>query len=287
MKLLKAVGFLLLIGLFYMIATAVVAFVMGIVGAISGGYTDVDSLDAFLSNNLALMVIGINLVTLLFIFILFSFRKEKSLVKYLNFSKLDISQILYLLVIGIALNVFINVALMLIPRFFNITRYLEEHDGVIENLTSGNVWITLFLVIVIAPIFEEILCRGVILKDFMKSTPVWVAVIIQSLVFGFIHGNIVQGSYAFVIGLVLAVIYLKMKSIWAPIFLHFVFNFVSLFIGYFIDENMTSFLGIIYVMVSFVILAWFMKVVLSKEYPTQEYITQEVNEEDPTYSLDQ
>lgn len=78
---------------------------------------------------------------------------------------------------------------------------------------------------VLAPIGEELLCRGVIFRLARKtSKSFWIANSIQALTFGVMHFNLVQGVYAFLIGLALGFLYEKFKSLYAPIVAHFVIN---------------------------------------------------------------
>ena len=79
-----------------------------------------------------------------------------------------------------------------------------------------------------APIVEEILCRGIVFRLAKHvSVKFWVANVIQALLFGVLHANLVQGTYAFVFGLVLGYVYGKYERIWMCMLLHGVINFSS------------------------------------------------------------
>jgi membrane protease YdiL (CAAX protease family) len=85
--------------------------------------------------------------------------------------------------------------------------------------------LAILAVVLLAPIAEELLCRGVILHYAMKATPkFWLANIIQALLFGIIHMNIIQGTYAFFLGLVLGWLRYRYKSLVAPTIMHLVNN---------------------------------------------------------------
>ena len=71
-----------------------------------------------------------------------------------------------------------------------------------------------------APLAEELLFRGLIHRRLRKVLNVVPAMIISSLLFGIIHGNIIQAIYATLIGLICAFVYEKFKNLWAPIILH-------------------------------------------------------------------
>ena len=48
--------------------------------------------------------------------------------------------------------------------------------------------------------------------------------IIQAALFGIMHGNLVQGAYAFALGLILGYVYHKYQSLVIPILFHMSFN---------------------------------------------------------------
>lgn len=100
---------------------------------------------------------------------------------------------------------------------------LMERGGLTETT-----WLLLFSTAIMAPLVEELLCRGITLRIAGKvSTKFWVANCIQALVFGIIHWNLVQGIYAFFMGLVLGYVYGKYRKLWACMLLHGVINLSS------------------------------------------------------------
>lgn len=76
---------------------------------------------------------------------------------------------------------------------------------------------------VIAPITEEFMFRGVLLKSLSRYGTRF-ALIITSLLFGLIHGNLQQIPSAFLIGFVFGYIAIKTGSIKMTILLHFLNN---------------------------------------------------------------
>lgn len=95
----------------------------------------------------------------------------------------------------------------------------------------------ILLLVIIAPITEEIVYRGLILKGLLKHYSVKKAIIISSLLFAFMHFNIWQGVIAFVLGLLLAWIYIKTKSITPCILAHALHNFLIVLVSRSADIN--------------------------------------------------
>lgn len=81
---------------------------------------------------------------------------------------------------------------------------------------------------IMAPIFEEFLCRGLILRGILNHTgsPAK-AIFWSSFIFAFIHMNPWQAIPAFIIGLLLGWVYFRTGSLKTTIFLHSLNNAVS------------------------------------------------------------
>jgi len=103
----------------------------------------------------------------------------------------------------------------------------------LEALIKGPLWASLLMASVFAPLCEEWLCRGMILRGLLKTTriaPVW-AILIQALAFGLMHGNIWQGIPAFAFGVFFGYVYYRTGSLKLTIFMHFVNNTISIILA--------------------------------------------------------
>ena len=125
-------------------------------------------------------------------------------------------QLKYLVVAGYMLQLTVDAALALFKPLF--PKLFGEYDSMISNVTGpGASLVGSLTVIFIAPAAEEFLFRGLIqnyaLGCFSQFFPqkkkrtclIW-AIVLQALLFGLYHGNIIQGIYAFIIGLLLGAI---------------------------------------------------------------------------------
>jgi membrane protease YdiL (CAAX protease family) len=74
------------------------------------------------------------------------------------------------------------------------------------------------------PVLEEVIFRGFIFNELKKNISTTKAIGIQAFLFGLLHLNLIQGSYAFLLGLFFAYIYLWTESILGPITLHIGIN---------------------------------------------------------------
>ena len=90
---------------------------------------------------------------------------------------------------------------------------------------------TFISVVVLAPIFEELIFRGMILQTLSKYNKMF-AIIVTSLLFGLLHLNITQAIPAFFMGLVLCYMYVQTDSILVTILAHAGNNFLALMSAY-------------------------------------------------------
>ena len=87
-----------------------------------------------------------------------------------------------------------------------------------------------------------------------KSFSFITANIIQAALFGIMHGNLVQGTYAFVLGVILGYVYYKYQSLVIPILFHMSFNIFGQTLP-FVTAKIPIPLNVLLVSVSVVLLA--------------------------------
>jgi membrane protease YdiL (CAAX protease family) len=92
---------------------------------------------------------------------------------------------------------------------------------------TENLYISLGALI-LAPILEEIIFRGIILRGLLTKYTHKFSIIISALIFGMVHGKPLQIWGAMIIGLFFGWIYYKTKSLGTTIFLHFFTNLIVL-----------------------------------------------------------
>lgn len=141
--------------------------------------------------------------------------------------------LLVVLVLAVGMNYGINCLLQLIYEL--APELLESYQELMESSGLGiNTWANAAAVI-LAPLGEELVFRGVIFHYARKAVTgmkspkqaFWIANCIQALLFGIYHLNLVQGLYAFAIGLVLGYLCQKYRSVIPGMLAHLIFNGIS------------------------------------------------------------
>lgn len=157
-------------------------------------------------------------------------REHKKGMDYLEVSgfKTDFvskKELLILAGLGFSLNCFIGGVMNLLPINPQIAAdYMKMSSEPVEGVHPV---LAFFVIAVAAPIIEETFFRGTLLRRMAAEVNPFYALIVTSLVFGFMHGQIIWIIYASVLGLVLGMIYLLYRSIYPSMIVHMTFNLVS------------------------------------------------------------
>ncbi len=155
--------------------------------------------------------------------------KETRLLKF-GLAKLDFVIILWGTIMVLATGVVIEPLLNLFPE-----TYLDR----LGNIMAAGGWM-MFTSIVIAPIMEEILFRGILQDALMRKYGVFVGILIASAVFGIVHLIPQQVVNAFMIGIVLGYIYYRTGALLPVILIHCINNAISYFTWMLNGETLLS-----------------------------------------------
>lgn len=126
--------------------------------------------------------------------------------------------------------------LLALMELYKISPRFQE---ISEMQFDTPVWLGILSFGILAPLGEEVVFRGIVYGQLKKVCSVPAAIILSGLLFGIFHGNLVQGVYATVIGILLALVYELYGSILASMAFHGIAN---LFVYIMLD--LTEFGGI-------------------------------------------
>lgn len=114
-------------------------------------------------------------------------------------------------------------------------------DDTLSYTVASNPWfVNLILIALIPAVVEEFIFRGLIFGAYKKRNPL-VAAVLSALLFGLIHMNINQFTYAFVLGIIFALLTYVTGSIIPSTIAHFVINGSSVILTHLITylQSMT------------------------------------------------
>lgn len=105
--------------------------------------------------------------------------------------------------------------------------------GQATQLSSGDILIAFILLVVIAPVSEEIIFRGWMygkLRRLHKTEKAMLSIIIVSVLFGFVHGQAAVGVVMFIMSIIMCILRERTGAIWAGVFVHILKNGIALFL---------------------------------------------------------
>jgi len=116
----------------------------------------------------------------------------------------------------------------------------------------SGVLISLLSTAVIPAFVEEFAIRGVVMQSLRRYGD-WFAIIMSSLVFALMHGNMIQIPFAFIAGIGIGYAVIKTGSMWTGIIIHFINNAIAVFsmVAYdgLSENGFAVFTGILYAVV--------------------------------------
>ncbi len=138
-----------------------------------------------------------------------------------------------LMILITVLMTFASMFVFDLPNYWNmqltnksslLSEFYDQLMELMKQMTGGPFWSSFLVVAIFAPIFEEWMCRGMVLRGLLtKMKPVW-AIVVSALFFAVIHANPWQALNAFLIGLVMGYVYYKTGSLLLTMIIHFVNN---------------------------------------------------------------
>lgn len=198
-----------------------------------------------LHQNSLLIVSGI--VTILFLILFFAIRK-KNVVKEVCVKKTQGKNVLLAIGLGLSCMLVINFGLSLLPESW-LMAYSQQSNMLVEGSTLAIIISTM----VMAPLIEELIFRGLMLSRLRKAMPDWAAVLICALMFGLAHGQILWMTYTFALGVVMGLVAVKSESIIPSLVLHMVFNICGVIIPTLLAEVVTLELCIVMLVIGVLI----------------------------------
>ena len=127
-----------------------------------------------------------------------------------------------------------GILLEILPNILNFNKS-QVQDLIFERggmLYSWQFLLAFISIVVIAPVFEEVIFRGIIYSQ-LRKVNVWLAIFITSLLFGVVHLQMTVGVTVFMMSIVMCLIREKFtKTIWSGIVVHMLKNGIAFVILY-------------------------------------------------------
>ena len=244
-------GFILVITIFLSLMQSAMTGILLFTSAIFG--------DGLISNLVAELCLYGSIVYSYYVGYRIFFKKYK--IKLFEFNKIENKKIWKCFLSTIIVFILTRFIWILWELFLNKIGYVPVADET-EIYFFGILYAT-----ILAPIIEEIVFRGWILKTLQKYGNV-VAIIISSLIFGIYHGTATQSIPAIFIGIIFALITIKYKSIIPSTIVHLLSNSLTVILELIKHYEFVSMLikvfSVIFVVLSIVIIIYYFIIYFKK-----------------------
>ncbi|MBD5471403.1 MAG: CPBP family intramembrane metalloprotease [Lachnospiraceae bacterium] len=181
------------------------------------------------ANNILLSNLLVEVAIFIPILIPMLISREK-LTDFLEFHKIKPGSVLM-----IGLYTFLTAPLLtlfnVISQFWVENEVISMMDSYqIANMSLLPLWLSLG---VIAPVFEEVICRGAVYRSYRRSGSAFKAMILSAVVFACLHMNFNQAAYAVVMGVLAVLLVEATGSLWSSILYHGLINGSNCLLMYF------------------------------------------------------
>ncbi len=195
-----------------------------------------------------------------------------------RFDKVGAGTAILFVLFGVGFCMFTN-----IPS--NIIAILIEESGLNGTMpepvsadTPLAIILSVVQVSIIPALVEELAFRGVILSQLRKFGDGF-AVFGSALLFAFYHGNVLQLTFTFFVGLVLGFIMIRTNNLWVPIVIHALNNGISVFfslIQSYVSEDTFRFINgnIFFGLILIGFIAFLLLYIFKREYFRRSYGSQ-------------
>ncbi len=150
-------------------------------------------------------------------------QKAKLQAKRLHPRRESVFTYLFLITASVGMSLGMNILLFLT----GITTSSVSYQEVSASQYSVTVPLGLFIYGLAAPFAEELIFRGVLYNRIKKMFNVPVGIVLTAVLFAVYHGNMVQGLFAFFMGLVIAYLYEEFGFFYIPVAVHAIMNLTS------------------------------------------------------------
>ena len=127
-------------------------------------------------------------------------------------------------IVAIPLTLGYNLLIEIIQAFGN----LPESKAAIKLYNMDRLKL-IVNALIMAPIVEEIIFRGILYMLLRRFIREHIAVIVSALCFGIYHMDLIQSLYAFIFGFALVAVIRAFKDLFSSIFMHFCANLTAIF----------------------------------------------------------
>lgn len=149
---------------------------------------------------------------------------RRDLLRVTGLRRISIAQLLSSIGAGIGGCLIVRLMMLTVPF---PEAWMQSYTERVDIVQQAPAWVMYLSTLVVAPLAEELVFRGMIYHSLKQGMPRAVAALIVSAVFAALHGTAMWACYTFLLSLLLIWLLERTGSLWACIACHAAFNFVG------------------------------------------------------------
>lgn len=213
---------LLVILVFLFVPALVSSVVTSIVSALNSGMPKDDL--AALITSLTSPIMAVSYVVAIFVFVIFYKIRKTSLISMSGAEPTRASFLIDAVLLGFGMYGAFQGAILLLTKIIPES-WFNLQNSQSSSLLGGSMAFAIIYTVLIAPVCEETIFRGLVLTIFDGKLPKWLGILISALVFALIHlPSPIAFIYTLTLGVVLGFVRYRTKSLVPCVLAHIIFN---------------------------------------------------------------
>lgn len=213
---------LLVILVFLFVPTLVSSVVTLVVSALNSGMPKDDL--AALITSLTSPIMAVSYVVAIFVFVIFYKIRKTSLISMSGAEPTRASFLIDGMLLGFGMYGAFQGAILLLTKIIPES-WFNLQNSQSSSLLGGSMAFAIIYTVLIAPVCEETIFRGLVLTIFDGKLPKWLGILLSALVFALIHlPSPIAFIYTLTLGVVLGFLRYRTKSLVPCVLAHIIFN---------------------------------------------------------------
>lgn len=213
---------LLVILVFLFVPTLVSSVVTLVVSALNSGMPKDDL--AALITSLTSPIMAVSYVVAIFVFVIFYKIRKTSLISMSGAEPTRASFLIDGMLLGFGMYGAFQGAILLLTKIIPES-WFNLQNSQSSSLLGGSMAFAIIYTVLIAPVCEETIFRGLVLTIFDGKLPKWLGILLSALVFALIHlPSPIAFIYTLTLGALLGFVRYRTKSLVPCVLAHIIFN---------------------------------------------------------------
>ena len=245
-----ALGYFLLVFVIQIVVSALIGMILGVMFVLNNpdALSNVEKMSSYILQFTNPIIIISDILAVLAIILIYHLKKRQ-IKKELLIIKTKRVNLLTAVLLGASVWCINSGVLSIVESLDLFKNAFETFSETTSAVISGNYIISLLGTIIIVPFAEEFLFRGVIYRTLDRRFSIATTIIIQAVLFGILHGNLIQGTYATFLGIAFGYITYKSQSIWPAVICHMVNNGIAMILPNLLSAKLDTMLFYIFLFV--------------------------------------